>query len=143
MTLRAKSSLAAYCPTWKLSCGVRGTAARTVPGRYTIKRTRYTSFSSMSPPPGPQDTQSMITVIITNLNSNSKALILKDSSVRCIWTNLTASPCPTKTQISTTELQTYIISTNKQLVNAVSLSCYKYAEIPELNVFHGHTCIQQ
>ena len=28
-------------------------------------------------------------------NSNSKTLILKDSSVRSIWTYLTASPCYT------------------------------------------------
>ena len=30
-----------------------------------------------------------------NSNSNSKTLILKDSSVRSIWTYLTASPCYT------------------------------------------------
>ena len=30
-----------------------------------------------------------------NLNSNSKTLLLKDSSVRSIWTCLTASPCYT------------------------------------------------
>ena len=30
-----------------------------------------------------------------NLNSNSKTLLLKDSSVRSIWTYLTASPCYT------------------------------------------------
>ena len=30
-----------------------------------------------------------------NSNSNSKTLILKDSSVRFIWTYLTASPCYT------------------------------------------------
>ena len=34
-------------------------------------------------------------------NSNSKTLILKDSSVRSIWTYLTASPC-------------YTTNTNKQ-----------------------------
>ena len=28
-----------------------------------------------------------------NSNSNSKTLILKDSSIRSIWTYLTASPC--------------------------------------------------
>ena len=47
-----------------------------------------------------------------------------------------------QTQISRTMPQTDIISTNKQLVNAVSQSCYKCAETSELNFFHGYTCIQ-
>ena len=51
-----------------------------------------------------------------------------------------ASP---QTQISKTIPQTDIISTNKQLINAVSQSSYKCAEISEINFFHGHTCIQQ
>ena len=57
-----------------------------------------------------------------NSNSNSKTLILKDSSVRSIWTYLTASPCYTANTklIHTTVPQTSIISTIKQLINAVS-----------------------
>ena len=76
-------------------------------------------------------------------NSNSKTLILKDSSVRSIWTYLTASPCILQTQISTTILQTDIISTNKQLINVVSQTSYKRPETSEINFFHGHTCTQQ
>ena len=34
-------------------------------------------------------------ICILNSNSNSKMFILKDSSVRSIWTYLTASPCYT------------------------------------------------
>ena len=55
-----------------------------------------------------------------NSNSNSKTLILKDSSGRSIWTYLTASPCLINTNINTTIPQTNIISTIKQLINAVS-----------------------
>ena len=53
---------------------------------------------------------------------NSKTLIVKDSSVRSIWTYLTASPCYTANTklINTTVPQTSIISTIKQLINAVS-----------------------
>ena len=48
-------------------------------------------------------------------NSNSKTLILKDSSVRSIWTCLTASPCyTTTTLISTTIPQTDIISIGEE-----------------------------
>ena len=53
-------------------------------------------------------------------NSNSKTLIFKDSSVRSIWTYLTASPCTLQTQINMTIPHTNIISTIKQLINAVS-----------------------
>ena len=53
-------------------------------------------------------------------NSNSKTLILKNSSVRSIWTYGTASPCYT-----------------------TNTSSDKSAETLELNSFHGHTCIQQ
>ena len=78
-------------------------------------------------------------------SSNSKSLTLKDSSVRSIWTYLTASPCYTTNTklISTTIPRTDIIRTNKQLINAVSQSSFKSAETSELNFFHGHTCIQQ
>ena len=57
-----------------------------------------------------------------NSNSNSKTLILKDSSVRSIWTYLTPSPCYT-TDTNKHEKTTnkyYNISTIKQLINAVS-----------------------
>ena len=61
-------------------------------------------------------------------NSNSKSLILKDSSVRSTWTyHLTASPCYT----ANTNKHNYTISTNKQLINAVTQCSYKYAEISE------------
>ena len=74
---------------------------------------------------------------------NSKNFILKDSSVRSIWIYLTASPCYTTNTDSTTIPQTYIISTNMQLINAVSQSSHKCAETSEFNFFHGHICIQQ
>ena len=76
-------------------------------------------------------------------DSNSKTLILKDSSVRSIWPYLTASPCySTNTgQVSTTIPETDSISTNTLLMNAVSQSSYKCAETSELNSFHGHTCV--
>ena len=61
----------------------------------------------------------------TKSNSNSNTLILKDSSVKLIWTHLRTNPCYT---ISTTIRQTDIISTNKQLINAVSLSSYNCAK---------------
>ena len=48
-------------------------------------------------------------------NSNSKTLILKDSSVRSIWTYLTASPCYTTNKNKHDNTQTNIISTIKQL----------------------------
>ena len=47
---------------------------------------------------------------------NLKTLILKDSSIRSIWTYLTASPCYTTNM---TTLQINIITTIKQLINAV------------------------
>ena len=50
---------------------------------------------------------------------NSKTLILKDSSVRPIWTYLTASPCYT-TNTNKHDNTTNIISTIKQWINAVS-----------------------
>ena len=54
-------------------------------------------------------------------NSNSKTLILKDNSVRSIWTYLQASPCYTANTHTknTTIPQTNIISMIKQLINAV------------------------
>ena len=53
-----------------------------------------------------------------NSNSNSKTLILKDSSVRFIGISLTASPLYTT---NTSKHNTRnIISTIKQLINAVS-----------------------
>ena len=71
---------------------------------------------------------------------NSKTLILKeDTSVRSIWPVLAIL----QTQISTTIPQTDIISTNKQLINAVSQSSNKCAETSEIHFFHGHTRIQQ
>ena len=73
-------------------------------------------------------------------NSNSKTLILKDSSVRSIWTCLTASPCYAKN--TNKHVNTTDIITNKQLINAISQSSYKYAETSALNFFHGHICIQ-
>ena len=54
-------------------------------------------------------------------NSNLKTLILKDSSVRPIWTYLTPSPCYTIPQTDFT-------STNKQLINDVSPRSYKCAD---------------
>ena len=48
-------------------------------------------------------------------NSNSKIWVLKGSSVRSIWTYLTASPGYTTNTVSTTIPHTGIISTNKQL----------------------------
>ena len=69
--------------------------------------------------------------------------MLRDFSVRSIWTYLTAILAILQTQISTTLLHADIISTNKQLVNAISQSFYKCAETSELNLFHRHTCIQQ
>ena len=53
-----------------------------------------------------------------NSNSNSKTLILKDSSVRSIWTYLTARPCYT-TNTNKHHIATNIISTIKQLINTV------------------------
>ena len=53
-------------------------------------------------------------------NSNSKTLMLKDSSVRSIWTYLTQVLAKLQTQINTTVPQTNIISMIKQLINAVS-----------------------
>ena len=64
-------------------------------------------------------------------------MILKDSSVRSIWTYLTASPTNTNMHDYTTNR--YSISTTKQLINEISQSSYKCAEISELNFFHGHT----
>ena len=63
-------------------------------------------------------------------NSNSNTFIMKGSSVRSIWIYLTAII-----------LQTDIISTNKQLITAVSQSSYKCAETSELKFLHGYTCI--
>ena len=58
-----------------------------------------------------------------------KTSILKDSSVRSIWTYVTASPCYTanknKHDYATNR---YYKSANKQLVNAVSQSCYRETE---------------
>ena len=54
--------------------------------------------------------------------SNSKTLILKDSSIRSIWTYLTASPSYT-TNTNKHDYTTDIINTNKQLVNAVPQMC--------------------
>ena len=65
---------------------------------------------------------------------NSKIFILKDSSVRSIWIYLTASPCYTTNTDSTTIPQTYIISTNMQLINAVSQSSTSVQK---------HICIQR
>ena len=45
--------------------------------------------------------------------------------------------------MSTTIPQTDIISTNKQLINAVSLSSDKCTETSDLCLFHGYICIQQ
>ena len=70
-----------------------------------------------------------------NSNSNSKTLMLKDSSVRSIWTYVTASLCHT-TNINKHGYTTYIISTNKQLVNAVSQTYYKRAGTSELKTIH-------
>ena len=64
-------------------------------------------------------TEEEIVEAIRHLNSNSKTLILKDSSVRSIWTYLTASPCYT-TNTNKHDNTTNIISTIKQLINAVS-----------------------
>ena len=80
-----------------------------------------------------------------NSNSNSKTLILKDSSIRSIWTYLTASPC------YSTNTSKHDDTTNryyKQLINAVSQSSYTCAETSELNSSHEiqaglRTCIQQ
>ena len=72
---------------------------------------------------------------------NSKTLILKDSSVRSIWTYLTASPCCT----TNTNKHDYTVNRyykhDKQLINAVSQSSYKCAEKSELYIFHGHTSL--
>ena len=53
-------------------------------------------------------------------NSNSKSLILKDSSVRSIWTylTLTASPCYTTNINKQDDTTDTCISKNKQLINA-------------------------
>ena len=59
---------------------------------------------------------------------NSKTLIIKDSSVRSFWTYLTASPCCTTNTNKTIILQTGIINTKKQLINAVPQSSYICAE---------------
>ena len=48
--------------------------------------------------------------VVENSNSNLKTLILKDSSVRFIWTYLTASPCYTTNTNKTTIPQTNNIS---------------------------------
>ena len=59
---------------------------------------------------------------------NSKTLILKDNSIRSIWTYLTASPwCITNTNKHDYTTNTYI-STNKQYINAVAQNSYIYAE---------------
>ena len=47
-----------------------------------------------------------------------------------------------QTQISTTVPQTDIISTNKQLINAVSQSSYRCAQTSEINLFHVYTTIR-
>ena len=65
-------------------------------------------------------------------------LILKDSSVRRIWTYLIASPCYTTNTNKHGYTTKNIVSMNKQLLNAVSQSSYKCAETSELNFFHGH-----
>ena len=52
-------------------------------------------------------------------NSKSKTLILEDSSVRSIWTSLTASPCYT-TNPNKHDNTTNIICTIMQLINAVA-----------------------
>ena len=67
--------------------------------------------------------------------SNSKTLILNDSSVRSIWTYVTASPAILQTQINRIIPRTNIISTIKQLINVVS----QFLQTLELNFFHGHT----
>ena len=65
-------------------------------------------------------------------NSNSKTLILKDSSVRSIWTYLTASPCyTTNTNKHDYTTNIIIITTSKQLINTVSDSSYKRAKTSE------------
>ena len=68
-------------------------------------------------------------------NSNSKTLTIKDSSVRSIWTYLTASPCFT----TNTNKHNYTtnISTNKQLINAVSQRSCKCAKNIGIKFFHG------
>ena len=61
-------------------------------------------------------------------------LILKDISVRSIWTYL-------KPVLAI--LQTYMyMGIYEQLINAIIQSPYKYAQTPELNFIHGHTCVQ-
>ena len=64
-----------------------------------------------------------------------KTLILNDSSVRSIWTYVTASPAILQTQINRIIPRTNIISTIKQLINVVS----QFLQTLELNFFHGHT----
>ena len=59
-------------------------------------------------------------------------IIFKDSSLRSIWTYVTASPCYT-TNTNKHDYTTNRYYMNKQLINAVSQSSYKWAE----------TCIQQ
>ena len=46
-----------------------------------------------------------------------------------------------QTQISMAILQTDAISTNKQLINAVTQLSYKCTKTSELNFFHGCTCV--
>ena len=65
--------------------------------------------------------------------SNSKTLILKDSSIRSIWTYLTANPCHTT---NTTIPQTNI-SMIKPLINAVSQFLQMCRNISEREFLQG------
>ena len=57
---------------------------------------------------------------------------------KSIWTYFTANLCCSiKTKHDYT-INTYI-STNKQYIDAVTQSSYKYAETSELNFVHGHS----
>ena len=59
-----------------------------------------------------------------------------------IWTYLTASPCYTTNTNQHDYTRNIYYKHYKQFISTVSQSSYKYAEASELDLFHGHTGIQ-
>ena len=67
--------------------------------------------------------------------------ILKNSSIRSIWTNLRASPCSTTNTNKPDYTTNTYMRTNKQQINAVTQRSYKYEEASEPSFVHVHACI--